>query len=184
MDRRQKKTRQAIYEAFTSLLEKKSFSNITVQEIIDEADIGRSTFYSHFETKDDLLRALCSEIFDHVFAENLTKENTHDFSERRKDMEGEITHILYHLQDSSRYIRRILSCESGEMFMAYFKECLKRVFAGELEKADSGVPKEYLLNHMVCDFAETVRWWMKNDAYTPEEITHFFLSTTPFQKAG
>ncbi len=95
MDRRQKKTRQAIYEAFTSLLEKKSFSNITVQEIIDEADIGRSTFYSHFETKDDLLRALCSEIFDHVFAENLTKENTHDFSERRKDMEGEITHILY-----------------------------------------------------------------------------------------
>ncbi|MBO4789666.1 MAG: TetR/AcrR family transcriptional regulator, partial [Oxalobacter sp.] len=70
----------AVFQAFTRLLEKKSFSNISVQEIIDEANIGRSTFYAHFETKDDLLRALCSEIFDHVFSKHLTKEATHDFS--------------------------------------------------------------------------------------------------------
>ncbi len=33
---------------------------------------------------------------------------------------------------------------------------------------------------MVCDFAETVRWWMANEAYSPEEISRFFFSTTPF----
>ena len=125
MDRRQKKTRRAVYDAFAALLERKNYSSITVQEIIDEANIGRSTFYSHFETKDELLRALCSEIFDHVFAGNLTKERTHDFSSGKKDIRGEVTHILYHLQDSGRYIKRILSCESGEMFMSYFKEYLE-----------------------------------------------------------
>jgi hypothetical protein len=31
---------------------------------------------------------------------------------------------------------------------------------------------------MVCDFAETVRWWMKNENYSPEEISSFFTSTT------
>ncbi len=180
MDRRQQKTRQAVFDAFARLLERKSYTNITVQDIIDEANIGRSTFYSHFETKDELLKALCSEIFDHVFAEEISKEKTHDFSKTSNNIKAEITHILYHLQDSGRYIKRILSCESGEMFMRYFKERLTQVFEGELEKQESDIPTEYMLNHMVCDFAETVRWWMNHDHYSPEDISGFFFSTTPF----
>jgi len=178
MDRRQKKTRQAVYDAFTGLLEKKNYSSITVQEIIDEANIGRSTFYSHFETKDELLKALCTEIFEHVFAEKLSKEDTHDFSDQNKDLRGELTHILYHLKDSSRYISRILSSESGEIFMQYFKEYLEVIFEAELRTEESFIPKEYILNHMVCDFSETVRWWMRHPKYTPEEIAGFFLDTT------
>ena len=90
MDRRQQKTRQAVFDAFTHLLEKKNYAGITVQDIIDEANIGRSTFYSHFETKDELLRALCTEIFDHVFAEDLSRERTHDFSDGDRDIKAEI----------------------------------------------------------------------------------------------
>jgi len=180
MDRRQKKTRKAVFEAFTGLLEKKSYSNISVQEIIDAANIGRSTFYAHFETKDELLRALCTEIFEHVFSDDLHKEDTHDFSSRKKDIIGEITHILYHLNDSRPYIRSILSCESGEMFMKYFKGYLAQLFSGELEKRSSDVPREYMLHHMVCDFAETVRWWMNHEQYSAEDISRFFFATTPF----
>ena len=153
---------------------------ISVQEIIDAANIGRSTFYAHFETKDELLRALCTEIFEHVFSDDLHKEDTHDFSAREKDVVGEITHILYHLNDSRPYLRSILSSESGEMFMKYLKEYLAQLFSEGLDPSGSDVPREYLLHHMVCDFAETVRWWMKHPQYSAEEISRFFFSTTPF----
>lgn len=103
MDRRQRKTRKAIFDAFTKLLEDKSYSGITVQEIIDEADISRSTFYSHFETKDELLRELCTEIFEHVFSDHISKEKSHDFSGSDNDLKEEITHMLYHLQDNNRF---------------------------------------------------------------------------------
>ena len=55
------KTREAVFSAFTKLLKDEPYSKSTVQEIIDTADIGRTTFYAHFETKDDLLSSLCTE---------------------------------------------------------------------------------------------------------------------------
>lgn len=179
MDRRQQKTRKAIYEAFTKLLEKKKYGSITVQEIIDEANIGRSTFYSHFETKDELLCELCTEIFNHVFSKELMKEKTHDFSTEQNDMGHKITHILYHLQDNRGYIKGILSSESADLFMRYFKEHLTKVFDVAIEDKDFIMPKDYMLNHMVCDFAESVRWWMKHEEYTPEDIGKFYMATTP-----
>ena len=178
MDRRQKKTRSAVFEAFTRLLEKKSYNRISVQEIIDEADIGRSTFYSHFETKDALLKALCTEVFDHVFSDHLTRENTHDFSGRTQGVKEEITHLLYHIQDSRSYIKGLLSGESGEIFMQYFREYLCKMFEGIAREMRSDIPQSYILNHLVCDFAETVRWWMSHEEYSPEDISRFFLRTT------
>ncbi len=48
------KTRRAIQEAFVALLEEKPFSDVTVQEIVDAAEINRKTFYNHYRDKYDL----------------------------------------------------------------------------------------------------------------------------------
>ena len=85
MDRRKNKTHKAIVSAFSELLIKMPYESITVQNIIEKADVGRSTFYSHFETKDDLVYALCEEAFDHVMSkEQILCEKTHDFSDKTK----------------------------------------------------------------------------------------------------
>ena len=178
MDRRQRKTRLAIFHAFTALLQEQSYAKITVQQIIDRADVGRSTFYAHFETKDDLLRALCMEMFDHIFSTERNREATHDFS-GKTGVRAQVTHLLYHLNENMDLLAGILSGESGDLFMAYFKPYLTRLFQRAV--SDEGdIPRSFLLNHMVCDFAETVRWWSANRQYSPEDVSRFYLTAVPF----
>lgn len=54
-DRRVRRTRRALHDALLTLMTEKSYDAVTVQDIIDRADVGRSTFYSHFTDKRDLL---------------------------------------------------------------------------------------------------------------------------------
>lgn len=179
LDRRQRKTREAIFQAFSKLLEKKRYENITVQEIIDEANIGRSTFYAHFETKDELLRSMCTDIFHHVFTEELPQEADHDYSGGSKSLELKLGHILYHLKEHRNDLRGILSSESGELFMRYFKEYLGDLFERYTADFHAQVPADYLLNHLVGSFSETVKWWITGKKeYTPEDVAGFFIAVT------
>ena len=181
MDRRQQKTRAAIFRAFNRLLEEKHFNNITVQEILDEANIGRSTFYSHFETKDELLKAMCTDIFDHIFSHELCSETSHDFSLSDHGLQEKITHLLYHLKDNKGNVLGILSGESGELFIRYFKEYLNAMFEQYPESLRQDVPKEFALNHLVGSFAETVKWWIGTRMkMPPEDVAEYFLKLTGY----
>ena len=127
MDRRQQKTRAAIFTAFSALLSEKSYSKITVQEIIDTANVGRTTFYAHFETKDDLLKALCEELFGHIISSALDCTHTHGLYSDRNAPESVFCHLLQHLQEDENNILELLSCESSELFLRYFKDSLNEL---------------------------------------------------------
>lgn len=174
MDRRQLKTRKAIFKAFRNLLEKKRYDRITVQEIIDEADVGRSTFYSHFETKDLLLNAMCEDMFYHIF-----ENDPCPYVGKDHDLEGELSHTLWHIRDSKTDLSGILLSDSGELFMQYFKEHLYTMFEHHIESFKTDVPKDFLLNHLVGSFAEMVKWWLKENMKTsPETTAKYFIELT------
>ena len=176
MDRRRQKTRNAIFQAFNRLLEKKHFNNITVQEILDEANIGRSTFYSHFETKDVLLKEMCTDIFDHIFSRELHSERSHDFSLSDHGLKETITHLLYHLKDNRGNVVGVLSGESGELFMRYFKEYLAAMFEQYPESIKQDVPRDFALKHLVGSLAEAVKWWIGSKMeFPPEELAGYYL---------
>ena len=178
MDRRQRKTRTAIFEAFTALLAEKSFSRITVGEIIARADIGRATFYAHFETKDDLLKALCSELFDHILASAAgEKGKNHLFT---CDAPASVfLHLMQHLQKNDNHILDLLSGGNDELFAGYFKEALldlvkdqQALFAA---RKDPALPESFWIDHIAAVFTQTVRWWVvSGKKESPEEICRYF----------
>ena len=63
-DARVVKTREKLYEAFLSLLSKKLYEQITINEICDEAGIRRATFYKHFNDKSDFSAALARALVE------------------------------------------------------------------------------------------------------------------------
>lgn len=181
MDRRQKRTRNAIFSAFSDLLSQKSFSKITVQDIIDAADVGRTTFYAHFETKDDLVREMCAEIFDHVIFDGIKAENCHYDAFSNGAPQDIIPHILFHVRDNKKNIIGILSCESGELFLRYFKQYLSEVFSNWIvegtETQEKQVPRDFLIDHVSSSFVNMVQWWIKNNMeQSPEVMTAYFLT--------
>jgi AcrR family transcriptional regulator len=180
MDRRQKKTRKAIFDAFSELIQEKNYNDITIQDIIDRADIGRSTFYSHFHTKDEMLDDMCSHIFRHISADHENKEDTHDFSGAPNTLRDMLTHLLYHLREHKDIVSGMMLSVSHEIFIRYLDEYLDRLFRGFLIRTD-GVPEEYLLDQAISGFSGTVRWWaMRDMSDSPEEICAIYASSHPW----
>jgi AcrR family transcriptional regulator len=64
VDARVRKTRDALGDALVGLMQERPFESITVQDVLDRANVGRSTFYSHYSDKDDLLMSDAEEFFE------------------------------------------------------------------------------------------------------------------------
>ena len=179
MDRRQRKTREAIFKAFTELLSQKDFAAITVGEIIEHADVGRATFYAHFETKDFLLKELCEELFCHIF-DALSGERSHRHIFDCEAPSSVFLHLFLHLQKNDNNILDLLSGENNQLFLRYFKTGLLELIDSQLDtlkkEGHQGLPRDFLTNHIASTFVETVRWWTDHKCeLPPETVTQYFL---------
>ena len=180
MDRRQRKTREAIFGAFTALLSKKSYAQITVGEIIELADVGRATFYSHFETKDFLLKELCEELFCHIFDSMGDEKINHRHIFECESADSVFLHLFKHFQKNDNNILDLLSCKNNELFIGYFKSefssLVKNQFGIFVNEKNKNLPEDFMINHISSVFVETVRWWADNGMKeSAETITQYFL---------
>lgn len=182
MDRRQKRSRNAIFKAFIELLSEKSYDKITVGEIIQRADVGRATFYAHFETKEYLLKALCRELFAHVFETAAGDDNAHTHIFDCDAPDSVFLHLFQHLQRNDNHVLELLSCRNDALFLDYFREELKNLVRSQLPqfagRKSPELPEDFWVDHIAATFVATVRWWIENGIeQSPEQITQYFFLT-------
>lgn len=180
MDRRQRKTREAIFKAFTELLSVKGFNQITVGEIIDKADVGRATFYSHFETKDFLLKEFCAELFCHIFDAENDELHIHKHIFECEGSDSVFLHLFKHLEKNDNNILTLLSSQNNELFLRYFKDNLETLIENHLflfkSRKREDLPESFWENHIVSTFVQTLKWWIENGKKeSPETITDYFF---------
>ena len=184
MDRRQRKTREAIFSAFTELLAKKPFDRITVGEIIQQADVGRATFYAHFETKEFLLKELCQELFCHIFDACCPDGEVHRHIFRCDAPESPFLHLLQHLERNDHHILDALTGKNQDLFLSYFQAGVREVVLRQLplfaHRRSERLPEDFWIDHIASVFVQTVRWWLQNGMQVSAEIVteYFFLAVS------
>ena len=164
-DRRTEKTRAAIFMAFIDLLQKKRYSTITVQEIIDRANVGRTTFYAHFPTKDDLLFACV----DHIL---------HSMNHFLNDSFLQTEEVFAHVRANSRLIKGLMSGETSDFLFARFKafwedRVEEYLLANNFD--EKNVPIKIMAHHIASSFFELTKWWINNDMpYSDEQMEGYY----------
>ena len=180
MDRRIIKTRRIICKAMNSLMLTMPYDKIQIKDIIEYAEIGRSTFYAHFETKDDLARAICFELFDHVFKSHVENCKVHGAAGKAYTMQEKFTHFFSHFQNKQDYYKPFLTYEEGRLLTSFFKRYIEQNVTVRFAKQSMvETQRDYMLNYIFFALVGTLEWWLKNRMQvTPEKLAEYFMAAT------
>lgn len=180
MDRRIIKTRRIIFKAMNSLMLTMPYDKIQVKDIIEYAEIGRSTFYAHFETKDDLARAICFELFDHVFKTHVENCRLHSGSDKPYTMQEKFSHFFSHFQNKQDYYKPFLTYEEGRLLTSFFKGYIEQNVTVRFTKPGMvATQRDYMLNYIFFALVGTLEWWLKNRMQvSPDKLAEYFMAAT------
>lgn len=161
-DRRIARTEAAVIAAFERLLDEKGYARMTVQEILDAADVGRTTFYAHFQGKEGVMEAFVSNVIEHVAAP-VNAEPGHDFT-GRGDMAAQVEHALRHVAEHGHAVRALLVGGGPREFVGALREA---AFARLRQVAKDDYEARFLTGALT----ETVVRWVETDfAEDPQQL--------------
>ena len=181
VDRRVRRTRRSLRGACIALILEKGYEAITVEEIAERADVGRTTFYMHYRDKEDLFARSVAQISEELY-ERVAPQV---FSPEGFVSEKPLFLIYQHALENADLYRVILSGAGNGRGLQQLRrdlaEYTTRVFEAEVLTLDlkPAVPIHVVARHFVGALLETVHWWLEADIpYPAEEIIQMFRELT------
>lgn len=168
-DRRVQRTQQSLREALIKLILEKHYDTISVQDIIDRANVGRSTFYLHFRDKEDLFRGDWQRMLE-FFVRQITPENL------EKGRVFPIRELFEHLKDFHHLYRALVKSGKIDQLFAYGQKYLAegielRINSVLNTEEQTTVPLPILANYLASEVFSQLKWWLDNDMpYPPEQM--------------
>lgn len=182
IDRRVARTRRTLHEALIRLIKRKGYDALTVQEIIDEADIGRATFYAHYRGKDDLLRGG----FERLRSELKAAQR----EARQGERDRPLTFSLAMFEHACAYrdiYRAMLGGQGSIIAINEIRGVLAELVKEDLSKVreDVAVPRELMLQFVVDTFLTSLAWCLeKRPKLAPSHQRHVPSFGYPRHRTG
>ena len=163
-DRRIQRTRQLLEAALLSLIKEKDFDAISVQEIIDRANVGRATFYAHYDNKEDLLESG----FEGLLAALRERQREARLQGSAPDdrLFGFSRHLLAHADEHRDIFPAMVSRRGGALIQHLLRNLLVKVVREDVKEmvaAQPGtrpVPEEAMVQFIAGGLFGLMMWWL------------------------
>ena len=175
-DRRSRRTRRLIAEGLIALMLEKRYDHITVQEIIDRADVGRSTFYAHYRDKDELLVSGFEDIRAALDAE---KDAADSGTDKKAEFLRPMLAVFKHVEGHRHFWGALTRKGGADLITRILRENVNELVREHFRSQFAEVKDQMQLD-AAMQFAAgacmgLLIWWLDNDIpYTAEEIHLIF----------
>jgi AcrR family transcriptional regulator len=174
IDRRAARTRKALHLALMSLILRKGYEATTIQDIIDEADVGRSTFYGHYTGKEDLLRSgfqtLRRELAD-------AQRSAHARAVGSPEALAFSLTMFEHAAGYTDVYRALVGGRGGIVAVNELRKVISEAVRKELSAArdDGAISRELAVQFVVGAFLSVLTWWLeRRPSLAPSQIDATF----------
>jgi AcrR family transcriptional regulator len=182
MDRRIQRTHQVLHQALISLIVEKGYEVITVQDIIDRANVGRSTFYTHYVGKQDLLRAGLKHLKEHLFAH---QQAAREVKGAPKEQGFAFSLALFeHVHSYRPVYHAMVGRQGGTIVMSELRALLAELVQNDLKtlspkKLPSDLPRNAVTHFAVGALISVITWWLdERSKLSPAEANAIFRRLT------
>ncbi len=181
IDRRVQRTLRALHEALIALIQERGYDAVTVKEIINRANVGRSTFYAHYTDKEHLLQSGLDDFGKVLLAQQrsdaLTGKDTVGLAFSRA--------VFEHAHGYRTVYRGMLGEHAGLVVANRMRKVLSRLVRDDLATRRTlervkEVPREAMIEYVVAAIMSLLTWWVDApDEYSIDELDAIFRRLLP-----
>jgi AcrR family transcriptional regulator len=175
------KTKKALNKSLCQLLITVPYSQISIVEICNNADVHRATFYNYYKSKDDLF-VNCVKQVNQNFIDKFYELNRRDFSSRSELLNYIIDSFIEKSHELLQYIKKVVAIQKEEKIYYILNksiyECLYQVLS-LVPSQGVNVSKDFIAKFYAGALTSISFWYIENDNISKEEFTkyvHHFLS--------
>ncbi len=174
LDRRAQRTREQLQQALTELMAEKNYDSITVQDITERANLGRTTFYAHFNSKTDLYLHAHFEAVARMGQDSLTMDQL--LAPEPPDYFVKFLEFI--ARDRATQINLSFSQDVLLIMRAmrqHVSDIVERCLRGSFSEESSYIPFTVLANYLGGAQVELVGWWLEShSSLSPQELARYY----------
>jgi AcrR family transcriptional regulator len=164
-------------EALISLIHEKSYDSIVVKEILDRANVGRSTFYMHFRDKDELLVSGMHDMLRSIQPAGLPSS-----ANRYEKIIWFSLPIFEHINQHRRAGEARIGTRGRAIIHEHLQTALAELIADDVKKnfqsrrkTAAQIPSDIVVQYVASTFILVLNWWVENkNPLHPKEVNDLF----------